>query len=144
MGGKVMSKGESVSLDKVQRIKMCIDERKRTGSYTNCRLYITTPKLGVERDMYSPTTPIMQEVKGILERNKADYKVVDTVAGTFNLNREFMETAIIPCAVEFTGVYPLSWDVEGVARLEELEQGGDITILVSCYDDNGEYLGMNA
>ena len=151
MGSKTFSKGEQVTLDKAQRIKMCIEYCKERDDYTNCRLHITIPKLVTEQDLNDSVTPIIHEVKEILERNKEDYMIVDSVAASFNprrgffetgiipcaveLRHDFFETDIIPCAVELTGVYPLHWDANDIARIEELEQNGDIVIFVSYYED---------
>ena len=133
MGSKIFSKGERVTLDKAQRIKICIQECKEKNDYTNCRLYITIPKLVTEQDLNDSVTPIIHAVKEILEHNKEDYTIVDSVDASFNHGRGFFETDIIPCAVELSGVYPLNWDSNDIARIEELEQNGDIVIFVSYY-----------
>ena len=120
-----------------------IKARREAGELTRCRFYISTPKCDENESIYRPKDPYLLEALGILERNGTEYGFCDTVEGTYNLNRDFIETDIMDCAVEFCGVYPADWKPEDVARFEEMEYNGNIMVVVTWYKADGSYDGMN-
>lgn len=120
-----------------------IKDRRESGRLTKCRFYITTPKCVENEDIYRPKDPSLLEVIDILERNGTEYGCCDTVPGAYNLNRDFFETEIMDCAVEFCGVYPADWNPEDAARFEEMENNGDIMVIVTWHNPDGSDNGMN-
>ena len=55
---------------------------------------------------------------------------VDTVRGSFNSNRDFIETGEVEAAIEYSGVYPVNMDPEDSAWLSKLDDEGKIRIMV--------------
>ena len=111
-------------------IQEWIDARKERGEITKCMFYITVPK---DTDIYKDET--IKKIEGILDKNHASHGHVDTVCGAWNLNRDWIETGEIDCIVEFSGVYPVNWDVDDVAELERMETDGEIIVLVDWIED---------
>lgn len=76
----------------------------------------------------------VKEITDIFDKYRVEYDTVDTASGAFNLNRDWIQTdstvSPIPCAVEFSGVYPASWDIEDVIKLVKLEEEGKILVRV--------------
>ena len=56
--------------------------------------------------------------------------IVDTVGGSFNLNRDFIETGEVEAIIEYCGVYPVNMNPEDSAWLSELDDEGKIRIMV--------------
>ena len=94
-------------------IREWIDARKERGEITKCMLYITVPK---DTDIYKDET-------------------IKKICGAWNLNRDWVETGVIDCIVEFCGVYPIDWDLEDVAEFERMETDGEIIVLVDWIED---------
>lgn len=84
----------------------------------------------------------VKEVTDLFDKYRIVYDLVDTLSGAFNLNRDWIQTdstvSPIPCAVEFSGVYPASWDIEDVIKLVKLEEEGKIIIMVYYIDEGGK------
>ena len=121
---------EDVMRKRTEVIQEWIDARKERGEITKCMFYITVPK---DTDIYKDET--IRKIEGILDRNHVSHGHVDTVCGAWNLNRDWIETGEIDCIVEFSGVYPVNWDVDDVAELERMETDGEIIVLVDWIED---------
>lgn len=108
-------------------IRSAIDARVKAKETTYAYFYISTPKTtndgGLDRE-----NPALKEVKAILNKYGALYYTVDNVPGAWNLNREWLETGIMECAVEYTGVYPVNWYLADILRLEEMSNNGELII----------------
>lgn len=116
-----------------------IDARRENGQEpTQCMFHITVPRADV--DLYKDET--IKKVEEMLDRNHVTYGHVDTVPGAWNLNRDWVETGLIPCYVEFCGVYPVNWDIHDVAEFERMETEGEIITRVNWFVD-GEYILNN-
>lgn len=111
-----------------------IDAGKERGETTKCMFYITVPKCS---DLDKDGT--VKKIEGILDRNRVGHGHVDTVCGAWNLNREWIETGVIDCIVEFCGVYPVNWDISDVAEFERMETEGEIVALVD-WIENGRHI----
>lgn len=117
-------------------IKKCIDNRKANNETNQVIFYITCPKLDI--NLYHDET--LEKVKGILEHNHVKYTYVDTVPGSWNLNRDWIETELMECAIEYSGVYPINWNLDDIIIFEELENQGQIIVLATIKTAGGEYV----
>lgn len=127
-------------------IQSWIDKRKEDKETTTCYFYVTTPK-----SVYSEhitDRPELKQIIDILERNgyrknKEDepfWSFCDTVSGSWDLNRDWLEVGPIECAVEFCGVYPVNWDIDDVVLFESLERTGQIMVHVIWKKDDGTFV----
>ena len=107
---------------------------------TQCMFNITTPRVA-NRDICE-NDENMKIITNIFDKYGIEYNVVDTVAGSYNLNRDWLETSDIPCYVEYGGVYPVNWDIEDVVTLEEMDYEGKLIIRVLWHEDD-EYIPNN-
>lgn len=72
----------------------------------------------------------IKKLTGILDKYGVEWTVVDTVAGSFNLDREWVEAKAIPCYIEYCGVYPVDWKSEDICEMVKLEEEGQVIIKV--------------
>lgn len=129
-----MKERESILLEWIKR-------RTKDNETTKCRFAITVPKLVNNLD----NNKFIKEVCSLFDKYGIRYIKADTMPGAFNLNREWIETddsTPIECAIEYPGAYPVGWDIKDVARLEEMEQNGDIIVRVSWFTKDG-YVILN-
>lgn len=117
-------------------IQSWIDARMGRGQTSQMVFYITVPCNNV--NIYEDK--MMRLVSEMLERNNVKYNFVDTVSGSWNLNRDWIETTPIESIVEYCGVYPVSWCIDDVVTLEDLESKGRIVILAFKVTDDGRYI----
>lgn len=112
---------------------------KKNKEIVECKFSITVPKIydGEERDFV--INPKICEIYKILKQNNVDTDVVDTMVGSWNLDRLWLETDSIECAVFYSGVYPINWNSEDVVRLEEMCSEGEIIIRVMV-KKNGKWV----
>lgn len=83
--------------------------------------------------------PAIKEITDILDRNGVEWQCVDTVSGAWNLNHDWIETSVMECAIEYSGVYPVNWkDANDIALLEYMVNMGYIYINVMVYDEKGK------
>lgn len=113
-----------------QEVQEWINDRVKAGQTTKCVFYITSPKR-----MCLKTNEAIKEINAILDRNQVTHGYVDTYTGAWNLNRDWIETGEIECAVEFCGVYPVNWNMDDVVQLEMMESSGLLTIMVDWVVD---------
>lgn len=122
--------------ERMINIQEMIDSRKEAGEITNCVLYVSNGN-----DHSS-----IDKVGAILDKYGIKWNMVDTFAGSFNLNRDWIETSsetTIPCAVEYCGVYPVNWDIKDVFTLVKLEEEGRAIIMVDWITDDGKRVPNN-
>lgn len=118
-----------------ENIKECIDARREAGELTPCVFGITTPKV-----IGTKNSQAMKKVQEILKRNGIKAGWVDTMPGSYNLDRDWLEMeSPTPCAVEYCGAYPADWNIDDVVELDRMESKGEIIIHVSQVAD-GEYI----
>ncbi len=128
-----------MNIGREQILSRWIQNRVKDKETTNCIFYITTPKL--IDSLYKDES--IKEVCSLFDKYDIDYMKVDTMPGSFNLNRDWIETSVqnlIECAVEYSGVYPVHWDIEDVVRLEEMERNGNVIIMVVWVTDDGKII----
>lgn len=78
-----------------------------------------------------------------MRMNIIKHMKVDTIPGSFNLDRDWIETdssTPIECAIEYPGAYPINWDIEDVVMLEKMDQNGDIIIRVMWITEDGKFV----
>lgn len=108
-----------------------INKRKESGEETTpCMFLFTTPKIQKNLEI-DENIKILTD---ILEKYGITWGTVDTVSGSYNLDREWIETnEDIHCYIEYSGVYPVEWDIEDIIKLEELDKNGNLIIKVSYH-----------
>lgn len=114
-----------------------IKQRVENHETYQCMFDVTIPQLP---EMPSDNQYI-KEICGMFDKYGIRYWKVDTIPGSFNLNRDWIETekeTPIECAVEYCGVYPVNWDIDDVVRIDELERTGIIIIRVLWIQDDGK------
>lgn len=117
--------------ERTEIIRKWINARKERNEIKKCVFYITTPECaGIHKN---------EKIKGILTRNKVEYCSVDSVCGAWNLNRDWIESDIMNCIVEYCGVYPVDWDIQDVVEFERMESNGEIIVFVDWIED-GKYV----
>lgn len=121
-------------MERIEAIRRWIDARKERGEITKCVFHITVPK---NVDLNSDET--IRKIESVLDNNHVKYIHVDTVCGSWNLNRDWIETGEMNCIVEFCGVYPVDWAIEDVAEFERMETEGEIIAMVDWIED-GKYI----
>lgn len=118
-------------------IKEWIDIRVKRNETTRVRFCIS-PK-DCHTNIYE--NQLIHKIEKMFERVGINTRIVDTVAGSFNLNRDFLETDIFDAIVEYCGVYPIKMDTKDSAWLSKLDDCGDVRIFVFTYDkDNNQDL----
>lgn len=79
-------------------------------------------------------TPAMMKVQEIFQKYGKKIYTCDTMAGDYNLNRDWAEVqGDVDCFVEFCGVYPVDWDIDDVVTIDEMEHNGEIMIHVDWH-----------
>ena len=114
-------------LTKGMFIRNAIDARVEAKETTYAYFNISTPKV-TDEGVLDKENPALKEIESILNKYGALYYTVDNVPGAWNLNREWLETCIMECAVEYTGVYPVNWYLADILRLEEMSNNGELII----------------
>lgn len=119
------------------------NRRKEAGEEpTNCIFNVTIPKF-VTYDSKSGSLETDENIKvvtDIFDKYGIEWQSVDTVEGSFNLNRDWIETTTdIPCYIEYCGVYPVNWSPEDCRTLEKLDYQGKVIINV-MYHIDGKYI----
>ena len=124
---------ERINMDQeiVKEIQSSIKWRVERGETRDYRFYITTPKIfGEDNDEN------IKELLKIFDKYNIGYSKVDTVYDFFDLNREWYMTDIpIECSREYSGVYPVNWEISDVIKLKELDEEGKIIILVPVFKE---------
>ena len=110
-------------------IKSAIDARVEAKETTYAYFNISTPKVTDEGGL-DKENPALKEIEFILNKYGALSATVDNVPGAWNLNREWLETCVMECAIEYTGVYPVNWHLGDILRLEELSNSGQLIVNV--------------
>lgn len=125
-------------MTRAETIKGWISSRKERQTPTNCIFDISIPYYSDEMPSLDTYEPIKTVIK-LLEKYNIQWTEINTVPGTYNLNKPWLETTDIPCYIEYNGVYPANWDIDDIVTLESLEYNGDIIIRVSWHIDD-EYI----
>ena len=107
-------------------IKNSIKYRVEDNEINNCIFYISTPKSYFNYDIENNET--IKNVINILKRNNLSYEIVDTVPGSWDLNKMWLQTENVKCAIEYSGVFPISWNIDDIIELSRLYHHGDIII----------------
>lgn len=122
--------------NKGEIINNWIKARKERNQTSKMVFFITVPRVDV--NIYEDEQ--MRQVSEILKRNNVNHNFVDTIPGSWNLNRDWIETEEIESIVEYCGVYPVNWNMDDVVKLEELDGTGKIIILVYKVNKDGELI----
>lgn len=126
-------------LDRKQIISTMINDRKSNNEKAMpCIFQITIPKYFEESNLENDNN--IKALIDIFDKYDIEYKSVDTIGGSFNLNREWIETSDILCYIEYCGVYPIEWDVEDIVLLEKLDYDGIVVIKVLWHPEDGKYI----
>ena len=107
-------------------IKEWIKWRKQKNKTNIVRFYISPANANI--NIYEDKL-----INKIAEKFKAigiETSPVDTVDGSFNLNRDFLETDEVEAIIEYCGVYPVNMNPEDSAWLSKLDDEGKIRIMV--------------
>ena len=88
----------------------------------------------VKTNMYKDE--LILKIKDIFKKIGVNSYVVDTVEGSFNLDRDWLETEPFEAIVEYCGVYPIKMNPEDSAWLSELDDEGKIRIVVFVKRDD--------
>ncbi|WP_462415613.1 hypothetical protein [Eubacterium ramulus] len=118
-------------------LSMWIGNRVKDNEIAKCMFDITVPKL--EETLYE--NEHIKKVCAMLDKYGIKHMKVDTIPGSFNLDRDWIETdssTPIECAIEYPGAYPINWDIEDVVMLEKMDQNGDIIIRVMWITEDGK------
>lgn len=131
----------SMKGEKMERKNMILnwikDRRDNGEKPTLCVFQITVPKLSEDDNLEDIEN--IKILTNIFSKYQIGWNCVDTVDGSFNLNREWIETKDIPCYIEYCGVYPADWDIEDIITLERMENEGNIIIRVLWHKE-GKYI----
>lgn len=104
-----------------------------------CIFQITVPRC-TEDSLQLREDENIKIITNLLDKYGIHWGTVDTIGGAYNLNRDWIETADIPCYVEYCGVYPVDWDTKDSALLEQMEYDGKIIVKVLWHTSEGEYI----
>ena len=94
---------------------------------------ISVPKNNLQENKYE--NPIYKKIIELLNKYSINFGFVDTVEGSFNLNRDWLETDDVECFVEYCGIYPIHWNIEDVVEFERMENDGEIIVLAFWHED---------
>lgn len=134
----------SMKGEKMERKNMILnwikDRRDNGEKPTLCVFQITVPKLSEDDNLEDIEN--IKILTNIFSKYQIGWNCVDTVDGSFNLNREWIETKDIPCYIEYCGVYPADWDIEDIITLERMENEGNIIIRVLWHKEE-KYIPNN-
>lgn len=120
--------------NRTEIIQEWINERKEKNEITKCVFSITIPKC---ENLHK--NKVIDKIEKILEKNLVTYRYVDTVCGSWNLNRDWIESGKMNCIVEYCGVYPIDWDIDDVVEFERMETNGEIVVFVD-WVENDQYV----
>ena len=67
-------------------------------------------------------------IKEVLSCYNIDSRITYEDKGSFNLNRQWLETDVIECFIYDYGVYPVDWKIEDLQILEDLDYKGKLII----------------
>lgn len=117
-------------------IQNYINWRKRHNHINKCVFCITAP--GDVQDARNEKR--LDSVRELLDRNNVNYHYCDTVMGSWNLDSEWIETEKFECVIEYSGVYPIHWNIKDVVEFEALNNDGKIVTRVYLVDEDGNYI----
>jgi hypothetical protein len=112
--------------------------KKRNQAPIKCLFDITIPQLLLEESI--ETNESIKEIINIFNKYNIRWNTVDTVSGSFCLDREWIEANNIPCYIEYCGVYPVEWDIDDIYKLEQMEYEGKIIINVKWHLEDDNYV----
>lgn len=116
--------------NRASEIKRWIEHRlKEKQEPYKVMFAVTIPKINVNESIYDNI--ILKKVQDLFNKYSIKTGFVDTISGSFNLNRDWLETKDdVECFVEYCGVYPIHWDIEDIVELERMEYDGEIFLKV--------------
>ena len=117
-----------------ENIKEWIARRTHNKEISTVRFYIS-PK-NIDTKIYE--NDLMKKIEEKFNKIGVKCRVVDTVEGSFNLNRDYLETEKFEAIVEYCGVYPVKMDTKDSAWLSKMDDEGEIRIIVFTYDKDGK------
>jgi hypothetical protein len=120
-----------------ESIELWIKDRVKKNETTTVRFYISPKTI---TNIFG--NELMQKIEEKFKKIGVNCSVVDTVEGSFNLNRDYLETDKFEAIVEYCGVYPVKMDTKDSAWLSELDNMGEIRIVVMVYKDGKEYMNI--
>lgn len=129
-------------VDRASQIKRMIDHRLKAKQEPYKVIFaFTVPKVDEQERACNNAT--LKKVRDIFSKYSVDMKFVDTMPGSFNLNRDWLEAdSDVECYVEFCGVYPIHWDMDDVAELERMDYAGEVFTHVTWHVGD-EYIPNN-
>lgn len=122
------------------RMSKCIEYRVNRQETTKCIFDVTVPRCMNYVQTFIKN-PIIQEICEIFDKYGIDHIITGAIPGSWSLDRLWIETEIktpIECAIEYSGVYPVNWDIKDVIKLEKMESSGQIIIKVKCITADGD------
>ena len=126
-------------MNKKELVLSWINARKQDNEKPiNCIFQFTTPKYHSRLELEKDDN--ICKLTNILDKYDIKWDCVDTISGSYNLNRDWIETTDIPCYVEYPGVYPVDWDIEDVLTLENMDYDGKLIIKVLWHTDDGKFV----
>lgn len=128
-------------MNREEMIRKCIEDRVNKQETVKCIFDITVPQYLETRLEFNQHLYI-KKISEIFDKYNIKYEAADSMPGAFNLDRMWLETDAktpIECAIEYSGAYPVNWDIEDVVVLENMERDGKIIIRVSCIAADGSF-----
>ena len=100
---------KGANMDNKTTIQNMINDRVSKNETTNCLFQILLLNKSVK-----------EELESLLLRNGYSIEIVDTVEGCYNLNDDWYELSNVEAIVEYSGVYPVKWDIDDIVLLDKL------------------------
>ena len=100
---------KGVNMNNKTAIQNMINDRVSKNETTNCLFQILLLNKNVK-----------EELESLLLRNGYSIGTVDTVEGCYNLNDDWYELSDVEAIVEYSGVYPVKWDIDDIVLLDKL------------------------
>ena len=114
-------------------IKSCIEQRIKDNDLTKASLLIS-PKSAYS-SIYNDEN--IQKIGKLFEEIGVKSHIRDTVLGSFDLNRSWLETDYFDACVEYDGVYPVKMNPKDIAYIQDLDIIGEIRILAYIKEKDG-------
>lgn len=124
---------------RAESIKNLTSDRKGRKETVSCYLYVTTT--AKQQTCHITDVPVIKKVIELAERNGCKkWTFCDTVEGSYDLNRDWIEIGPVECGIEYSGAYPVDWDSRDAAILDILEDNGQIFIQVFQVKEDGSWV----
>lgn len=122
-----------IGMTEEELIQSSIEQRIKDDDIVKARLVISpkSAKTDVRRD------ETIRKIKELFKSIGVDSGVVDNALGSFDLNRNWLETEYFDACIEYDGVYPIKMNPKDIAWLQNLDYIGEIRILAYIKDKDG-------